>query len=257
VKFKDAAYFEAKGRQVDDLPFRPGSTIIKLFQDVPRADLEMLFPNARVRMRPVDKLLIGVPAVISGVIVVVTKLVAALIPLFLLLGFWIGMHEKPVQLDQGQLVALGAALMAFGGYLVRQFTKFKNRKIQFMKALSENLYFRNLDNDAGVFHHLLDSAEEEEVKEAVLAYHFLRTAGRPLTPAELDRQIEDWFARRWEAKLDFEVDDGVGKLRRLQLVDDDGHGRLTAVTLAEAKQRLDQIWDNLFTYAATTRVADA
>jgi Protein of unknown function (DUF3754) len=44
--------------------------------------------------------------------------------------------------------------MALGGYLVRQFTKFKNRKIQFMKALSENLYFRNLDNDAGVFHHL-------------------------------------------------------------------------------------------------------
>jgi hypothetical protein len=27
----------------------------------------------------------------------------------------------------------------------------------FMKALSENLYFRNLDNDAGVFHHLLDA----------------------------------------------------------------------------------------------------
>ena len=41
-----------------------GSTIIKLFQDVPRADLEMLFPNARVRMRLIDKLLIGVPAVV-------------------------------------------------------------------------------------------------------------------------------------------------------------------------------------------------
>jgi hypothetical protein len=64
----------------------------------------------------------------------------------------------------------------------------KNRKIQFMKALSENLDFRNLDNDAGVFHFLLDAAEEE-VTEAVLAYHFLRTAARPLTAAELDRRI--------------------------------------------------------------------
>jgi hypothetical protein len=35
-----------------------------------------------------------------------------------------------------------------------------------LEALKENLYFRNLDNDAGVFHHLLDAAEEEEVKEA-------------------------------------------------------------------------------------------
>jgi hypothetical protein len=146
-------------------------------------------------------------------------------------GFWLGVHKEPIQLNQGQLAALGAGLMAFGGYLVRQFTKFKNRKIQFMKALSANLYLRNLDNDAGVFHHLLDAAQEEEVKEAVLAYHFLRTAGRPLTAAELDRRIEDWFARRWEAAIDFEVGDGVDKLRRLRLVDDDGQGRLTAVTL--------------------------
>jgi hypothetical protein len=257
VKFKDAAHFEAKGKDLDDLPFKPGSTIIKLFQDVPRADLEMLFPNARVRMRLIDKLLIGVPAVVSGIIVVVTKLIAALIPVLLLLGLWLGVHKEPVQLNQGQLVALGAALMAFGGYLVRQFSKFKNRKIQFIKALSENLYFRNLDNDAGVFHHLLDAAEEEEVKEAVLAYHFLSTAGQPLTAAELDRRIEDWFARRWEAAFDFEVDDGVGKLRRLRLVDDDGQGRLTAVTLDEAKRRLDQIWDNLFAYHAPPRAAEA
>jgi hypothetical protein len=252
VKFKDAAHFEAKGMDLDDLPFTPGSTIIKLFQDVPRADLEMLFPNAQVRMRSIDKLLIGVPAVVSGIIVIATKLIAALIPVLLLLAFWFGVRDEPVQLNQGQLVALGAGLMAFGGYLMRQFTKFKNRKIQFMKALSENLYFRNLDNDAGVFHHLLDAAEEEEVKEAVLAYHFLRTAGRPLPAAELDRRIEDWFLRRWEAAFDFEVDDGLDKLRRLRLVDDDGQGRLTAVTLDEAKRRLDQTWDNLFGYQAAS-----
>jgi uncharacterized protein DUF3754 len=253
VKFKDAAHFEAQGKDVDRLPFTPGSTIIKLFQDVPRADLEMLFPNAQVRMRRIDKLLIGVPAVISGIIVVVTKLIAALIPVLLLLAFWFGVRKEPVQLDQGQLVALGAGLAAVGGFLVRQFNTFKNRKIQFMKSLSENLYFRNLDNDAGVFHHLLDAAEEEEGKEAVLAYHFLHTAREPLTATELDRRIEDWFARRWDATLDFEVDDGVGKLRRLRLVDDDGQGRLTAVTLDEGKRRLDEIWDDLFTYHAASR----
>src|SRR3954454_17887027 len=104
-----------------------------------------------------------------------------------------------------------------------------------MKALSEGLSFRNLDNDAGVFHHLLDSAEEEEVKEAVLAYHFLRAAGQPLTEDELDSRIEGWFATGWDAVFDFEVDDGVGKLRRLRLIEDDGQGRLTTVTLDEAK----------------------
>jgi hypothetical protein len=257
VKFKDAEHFEAQGRNVDGLPFTPGSTIIKLFQDVPRADLEMLFPNARVRMRLVDKLLIGVPAVVSGVIVVVTKLIASLVPVLLLLGFWLGVRREPVELNQGQLVALGAALAAFGGFLVRQYTKFKNRKIQFMKALSENLYFRNLDNDAGVFHHLLDAAEEEEVKEAVLAYHFLRSAERPLTASELDGRIEDWFVRRWDAAFDFEVDDGVGKLRRLGLVDDGVQETLAAVPLDEAKRRLDRTWDDLFAYSTPGPATEA
>lgn len=252
VKFKDAAHFTEQGKDPDDLPFAPESTIIKLFQNVPRADLEMLFPNARVKMRRIDKLLIGVPAVVSGVIMVATKLIAALLPVLLLLGFWLGLKKEPVSLDQSQLVALGAGLMAFGGFLFRQFGKFKNRKMVFMKALADNLYFRNLDNDAGVFHHLLDAAEEEEVKEAVLAYHFLRTADGPLSPDELDRRIETWFAEKWDARFDFEVDDGVAKLRRLELLDEvagsDGGTRLAAVGLDEAKRRLDETWDGLFSY---------
>jgi hypothetical protein len=248
VKFKDAAHFEKAGKDAAGLPFTPGSTIIKLFQDVPRADLEMLFPNAQVRMRTIDKLLIGVPAVVSGVVVVVTKLAAALIPVMLLIAFWIGVRNEPVQIEQTQLVALGLALFALASFFVRQYGKFRNRKIKFMKALSDNLYFRNLDNDAGVFHHLLDAAEEEEVKEALIAYHFLRLEGRPLVPEELDRRIEGWFAQRWDAVFDFEVDDGVQKLRRLGLVDEDGEGRLTAISLDEALRRLDRTWDGLFDY---------
>lgn len=244
--FKDAEHFE--GKDVDALPFQPGSTVIKLFRNVPRDDLEMLFPNVRVRMRLIDKLLIGIPAVASGIVVVFTKLLASLGLLLLLLGFWVGLRDEPVELNQAALASLGAGMAAFGGYLWRQFTKFKNRKIRFMKALSENLYFRNLDNDAGVFHHLLDAAEEAEVKEAVLAYHFLRTAAEPLTTEELDQRIEAWFARRWNAHVDFEVDDGLRKLRRLSLVTEDEHGRLAAVMLPEAKRRLDHVWDNLFSY---------
>lgn len=242
--FKDADHFA--GTNLDRLPFRPGSTIVKLFQNVPRDDLEMVFPNVQVRMRLIDKLLIGIPAAISGIIVIVTKLLTSLVLLLLLLAFWVGMSEKPVEIDQTALVSIGVGLAAFGGYAVRQVTKFKNRKIVFMKALSENLYFRNLDNDAGVFYHLLDAAEEAECIEAVLAYHFLRAAASPLTPAELDRRVEDWLAKRWDARVDFEVHDGLRKLRELFLVVEDEHSRLTAVDLTEAKRRMDEVWDSQF-----------
>jgi hypothetical protein len=248
ARFKDADHFA--GTNVHRLPFQPGSMIVKLFQNVPRDDLEMIFPNVQVRMRLFDKLLIGIPALVSGVVVIVTKLFASIGLLLLLLAFWLGLRSDPGRPSQAALLSAGAGLIAFGAYLVRQVTKFKNRKILFMKALSENLYFRNLDNDAGVFHHLLDAAEEAELNEALLAYHFVRTAPRPPTVAELDRRVEQWFADRWGERFDFEVDDGVRKLRDLELISEDADGRLHTVTLAEAKHRMDSVWDNLFDYPA-------
>jgi hypothetical protein len=246
ARFKEAEHFDAK--KLDRLPFSPGSTIIKLFQNVPRPDMEMVLPNVQVRMRGIDKLLIGVPAFVSAIVVIVTKLIASIGLLLVLLAFWLGLSDKQPTISQTGLFTLGAGTLAVGGYLIRQVTNFKNRKILFMKALSENLYFRNLDNDAGVFHHLLDAAEEAEVTEAVLAYHFLRTAAAPMTPSELDSRIETWFAQRWRAPVDYEIEDGLRKLRQLSLVTEDGEGRLAAVGLAEAKQHMDHEWDLLFTY---------
>lgn len=242
--FKDAEHF--KDADLDRLPFQPGSMIVKLFQNVPRQDLEMVLPNVQVRMRRLDKLLIGGTALVSGIIVIVTKLLVSLGLLLALLGAWVGFTDMSPPVTRAQLLSAGAGLIAFGAYLWRQVTKFKNRKIQFMKALSENLYFRNLDNDAGVFHNLLDAAEESEVKEAVLAYHFIRTAPQPPTGAELDWRIEEWFVQRWDARFDFELEDGLRKLRELSLVTEDEQGRLSAVTLTEARLRMDQIWDALF-----------
>ncbi|WP_369672182.1 DUF3754 domain-containing protein, partial [Enterococcus faecium] len=48
IRFKDADYFAAKNKQ--PLGYEPNSTIVKLFQNVPKADLEMLFPNSEVKM---------------------------------------------------------------------------------------------------------------------------------------------------------------------------------------------------------------
>jgi hypothetical protein len=244
-KFKDREYFDSRGRK--KLNFLPGSTLIKLFQNVPKADLEMLFPNSRVRMKTIDKLIIGVPAAVSGVVVVVTKLGATLLLIAALVSFWLGISREEVQLNQKHLIALGAGLATLGGFLFRQIGKFKNRKIKFMKVLADNLYFKNLDNNAGVFHNLIDAAEEEEVKEAVLAYFFLHAEKQPIRKDELDRRIEAWFETGWNCRIDFEIDDALKKLERLELVTRAGD-MLQCLPLAEAKRRLDHIWDNFFTF---------
>lgn len=246
VRFKDQTYFGKLGRK--NLLFQPGSTTIKLFKNVPRGDLEMLFPNSEVRMKMLDKLLIGVPAVVSGAVVVTSKLLTSLGLILLLVAFWLGLHDESVSIDQAALVALFGGLAAVGGYLVKQYSKFKNRKIQFLKTLTENLYFKNLDNDAGVFHRLLDAAEESESKEAILAYFFLLRAKSPLSEEKLDQEIESWFGEHFEHTLDFEVDDALAKLKRLGLVKEQD-GVLCCKPLQEVSAHLDAVWDQCFVYS--------
>ena len=65
-----------------------------------------------------------------------------------------------------------------GGYGYKQYAGYQITKQTYSKMLTESLYYQNLDNNAGVFHRLLDAAEEQECREAVLAYFFLwRFAG--------------------------------------------------------------------------------
>jgi len=246
ARFRPAEHFDSKRR--GSLAFTPGATILKLFRNIPRADLEMLLPNVEVRMTRTDRALLGVPAVAGAVIVIATKLGASLLLVGALLLFWLGARREPVTIGTTELVALGLGLAALATHLFRQLAAFKNRKIRFMKALADNLYFKNLDNDAGVFHRVVDAAEEEEVKEAVLGYCFLLHEPG-LAQEELDARIEAWFREQHATELDFEVDDALEKLLRLQLVTRRADGRLAAVPVDEACRRLDERWDNYFPFA--------
>ncbi len=246
VKFKPQIYFSRKQRK--NLYFEPGSIIVKLFQNIPRNDLEMLFPNTEVGMKMIDKMMIGIPATVGGIIMLATKLGGTLLLCGSLIAFWLCMRYEPVQLNQTNLLALAIGFGTLGGFLWKQFSNFKNRKIRFMKQLTENLYFKNLDNNMGVFHRLIDTAEEEECKEAILAYYFLSVAGKSLSALELDQEIENWFERKQHKVLDFEIDDALQKLLKLGLVKLIPDEHYEAIPLHKATQVLDAVWDNYFTY---------
>ena len=244
ITFKDEDYFNNIKQK--PVTFTPGSTIIKLFQNVPKADLEMLFPNSEVRMRPLDKLIIGASAAVGGTVVLVTKLGASLVLMASFLAFYFGLKDESVELTKQSLITFGIGMGVFGSFVFKEWTKFKNRKIRFMKALSDNLYFKNLDNNAGVFHTLIDAAEEEDCKEALLAYTFLLQHGNEgLTAEALDTQIEQWFKHTHNCELDFDIPDAMEKLIAMKLVTQQ-HERYVALPLNEAVKELDDYWDNIY-----------
>lgn len=265
VRFKDRAYFEGKrkGRAKNkplDLPYEPGSVVLKLFKNVPKADLEMLFPNTQIRMKWRDRLMLIVPGVVGGVGVLIKSAASLAVAAAL---FWAIAEQKltsdadllDIQLRPEQVaVVVGAltALVGIGGFAVKQWLNFKNRKILFMKTLADNLYFKNLDNNEGVLHHVVDHAEEEECKEALLAFFFLLGAPEGLTESALDDSIEAWLEDNHGVRIDFEVEDGLRKLKDLGLVEATSQGDAEPLyrvpELGEACRRLDEIWDNIFQY---------
>lgn len=228
-------------------PHKPGSTMLKLFRDVPRADVEMLFPNTRVGMRLIDKLAIGIPALLGSGAVLTTQIGTSLLLLGALIGYYLGLSADPVELDRATLLLLAAGIGGIVSYIWKQFVNFKNRKLTFLQSLMENLYFKNLDNNAGVFHRLVDDAEEEECKEAIIGYYFLLTRPEDNSARSLDEAVEAWFKERWDSEVDFEVEDALDKLRELGLVEGDDDN-LTATSLPVACERLDQRWDAYFAF---------
>ena len=69
-----------------------------------------------------------------------------------------------------------------------------------------------------------------------------------MTAQQLDSQIEQWFNAQHHCQLDFEIDDALDKLVKLELVHQQNNV-YTAVDLDKAKQRLDTRWDDYFKFA--------
>jgi len=201
---------------------------LKLFKNIPRTDLAMLFPNQNVQLKLFDKIRLAITGgggSIFGIFSIALKVTVALNP-----------------------IALIGALGGFIGMIIRQIMSIFTQRTKYMMTLSRNLYFLNLDNNFGVMNYLVDMAEEEEGKEAILAYYFLHTnPEKNYTQDELDREIENYIQDKYGVAIDFEVDDGLHKLRKEGLLIEKEGGILKVLDLPDANVCLDKQWDNFFT----------
>jgi len=243
ARYAEREHFTAQGRDPGELPLLPGRAFLKLFQQVPQADLEMLIPNTEVRMRTIDKLVIGVPAVASGAVVAATKLASAVAVLVLLVGAAVGLRRTSPEVDTGTMVTLVGGLAAFAAYLWRQWSKYKSRRIQFMKTLSESLYFKTLGDGPGVLFTVLEAGEQEDFKEALLAYRGLLE--QPLTAEALDERVEGWLRERVSVPVDFEVTDGLRKLAALGVATPDPAASWSVLAPDQAVEALRERWRRL------------
>ena len=237
IQFRDKDWFDAgnrKRRRHWPGPYS-GGVHVRLFKSVPRLDLEVIFPNTSPRMRHIDRIKVGAP-LIGGLVAIGIKFGP------LLLGGSSGGTSNAV---------IGGIVSAVGTYALKSYLSYRKTKEKYLQQVSKDLYFKGLANDEAVLSAVIDLAEEQEVKEALLAYAMLvlEPAGR-YTSSSLDDHIESWLLERG-VRVDFEVDDALVKLAGLGLLQGEpGSGDpLSVVPIEEALRLMDDYWDNIFPYA--------
>ncbi|WP_374175027.1 TMEM143 family protein [Flavobacterium tructae] len=252
LHYSEADYIKEKKVKLGKMPIEPGSVALKIFKRVPKNDLETIFPNAIPRMSTKDKLFFWVPGIGGGISLLSTTVIPALIGMYgaYQSGEAIDLLNSKASLNQG-LIALGILSL----YLFRQYSNFVNKRIKYSKILSDSLYFKNLGNNSGAFYSLLNSSEEEVLKETILAYTFLYKNEHPITAEELDNQIESWFATALNTNLDFDVQDALLKLKTMALAVE-SNGKWTVIPLNQALITIDALWDNVFDYNQKVEVTD-
>jgi hypothetical protein len=227
-----ALIFRLRRRSPLTDPLDTRGITLKLFKDIPHARIDTLLPGGSIRIGLIEQARIVVPTV-SGLGLTLFKLLngaaaSALAGLYSLLTF---------------LALIGGAI----GYGVRSFYGYLQTREKHQLSLTRHLYFQNLDNNAGVIYHLLGEAEEQEFREAMLAWWLLwRGELAGATAQQIDLAAESWLRERCSIDIDFEVADALAKLRRLGLAEETAGHRWHGVSIEEALARLDETWDQRF-----------
>ena len=192
---------------------------LKLFKEIPVADVEALLPHARIAMSLLDRLkLIGGSAGALG-----------------------SAAYKAIS-GAAALTSLAWAFLAgFATLAVRTFTGYRNTQLRRDSLRTQHLYFQNLANNAAVIYTLLTMIVQEETKEALLAYTFCHHNDPPAADrAGLDRRIETYIRDRFGANINFDAHDAFETLERLDLFD--GRANLGVWRPTEAIHRLREHW---------------
>jgi hypothetical protein len=205
-------------------PVDTESVFLKVFKDIPKLDVMMLLPGARVQLSRLDRGRIGLP---------------------LLSGLGIALYNILQEVARTVEDALASPSTMWGlaagglGYGYRSFYGYQQTKQRYHLTLTQSLYFQNLDSNAGALTRLLDEAEEQDGRLALLAYYCLWRYGDAAgwTAAELDASVELYLDRYADVVFLCPRGGALAPLRKLGLVEEAGD-RCRALPLPRALEAL-------------------
>ena len=203
---------------------KPEFVYLKLFKNIPRSDIEMVFPNTKIRFRLFDKIKLGVTAsggLGVGVFGTVGKIAVASNP-----------------------IALAGAVAGLGGIAMRQVVNFTNQRNKYMVKMAQNLYSHAHADNRGVMTLLAERAAEEDLKEEILLYTILtKEKAKERDMPAIDLAIERYLAKTFGIDVNFDVMDALHRLKEEGVVTLAEDGTLQTLAPDAAATHIDALWD--------------
>lgn len=209
------------------------NVFLKLFKDIPQMDIEMLLPGTRLRMPRLERGKLG-GSVLGSIGYVALKL----------------SDLKIATLLSGSLFALYTPLALIFGYGYKTIASYQVSRRTYMLQLAQSLYYQNLDTNAGVLYRLFDDAEEQELRQLLLAYYFLWRFAGPAgwTAAALDARVAADIEKRLGDPVGIDTSAALTRLERFRVVQKVNENYLAVpvrhatalVELAPANKRADR-----------------
>lgn len=176
---------------------------LRMFKNIPKADVDMLLPGTRIRIGWLDHTRIFIPS-LGGIGMSLWKLAR----LVLLVAV----------ITTSKLLVLAGLIGATIGYVFRTVTSYFQTKKNYELNLTRSLYFQKLDSNAGVIYRVLDEARQQDYREASLAYFALLTGEPTVSYRKLRRKVERILREAIEVEIAFEMGDALDTLKALGLV---------------------------------------
>uniref|UniRef100_A0A7N0T244 Uncharacterized protein n=1 Tax=Kalanchoe fedtschenkoi TaxID=63787 RepID=A0A7N0T244_KALFE len=206
---------------------------IKIYENIPIPDIPVIFPHKKLSFRIIDTVRLDAATIVG------------------LLAYFINYKFESISSSPSAVLLDIVAITALIIYVTRVVLGYKQTWDRYQLLVNRTLYEKTLASGFGAVHFLLDASEQQQYKEAILAYAVLLRSrkGEVRCRASIGDQCEKFMYQVFKKKVKMPTDKAISTLVRLGLVTEslvDGTMYPQALSCSDAYDALTRRWNNLF-----------
>ncbi|KAK7389349.1 hypothetical protein VNO78_24274 [Psophocarpus tetragonolobus] len=205
---------------------------LKIYERIPIPDLPVIFPHKKLSFRIIDTVRLDVATILG------------------LLAYFINYKFENVLSSPSAILLDVVAISALIIYSSRVVLGYKQTWDRYQLLVNKTLYEKTLASGFGSVHFLLDASEQQQYKEAILAYAIMLKAdkSRVISRQSVGEKCEKFMYEVFKVKVEMPIDKALNTLLRLGLATEtcmDGRCGLLAVPCPKAYEALKERWNSL------------